>query len=323
MSSMFQGANSFNGDISTWNVSQCTSFQYMFYQNTAFNQSLVGWTLPTTSTYTMYAMFQQATSFNGDISTWNVSQCTSFQYMFYNNTAFNQSLVGWTLPTASSYTMSSMFQGANSFNGDISTWNVSQCTNFTYMFYNNTAFNQSLVGWTLPHHFPPIVCMVCSREPVSMATFQPGTLVNAQISILCSNERPRSISPWSDGPLPTTSTYTMYAMFRQANIFNGDISTWNVSKCTNFTYMFYQEHRVQSVPWSDGPSPPLPPILCMVCSGKPVSMATFHPGTLVKAQISVICSIRTPRFNQNITYWDTSSVTSYTNMFNGATLMIC
>ena len=81
--SAFRQANSFNGDISSWDVSQCTDFNYMFYQNTAFNQSLNGWTLPTTSTYTMYAMFQQATSFNGDISTWNVSQCTSFQYMFY------------------------------------------------------------------------------------------------------------------------------------------------------------------------------------------------------------------------------------------------
>merc|ERR1712008_546812 len=58
--------------------------------------------------------FNQATSFNNDISEWDVSQGTSF----------------W-----------SMFSGATTFNTDISQWDVSRGTDFEEMFEGATSFN--------------------------------------------------------------------------------------------------------------------------------------------------------------------------------------
>ena len=39
-----------------------------------------------------------------------------------------------------------MFNGATSFNGDLSSWNVSSVTDMTYMFFNAISFNGDLSG---------------------------------------------------------------------------------------------------------------------------------------------------------------------------------
>ena len=40
-----------------------------------------------------------------------------------------------------------MFNGATSFNGDLSAWDVSAVTNMISMFYNANAFNGDLSAW--------------------------------------------------------------------------------------------------------------------------------------------------------------------------------
>ena len=65
---MFQGATSFNGDLSAWNTSSVTD---------------------------MWSMFNGATSFNGDLSAWDVSSVTDMDWMFYGATSFNQDLCAW------------------------------------------------------------------------------------------------------------------------------------------------------------------------------------------------------------------------------------
>ena len=56
----------------------------------------------------MYALFDGVTSFNGDLSSWDVGQVTK---------------------------MTCMFRGATSFNGDLSSWDVGQVTDMRGMFY--------------------------------------------------------------------------------------------------------------------------------------------------------------------------------------------
>ena len=65
-------------------------------------------------------MYNQATSFNGDLSSWNTSNVV---YMSY------------------------MFAVATSFNGDLSSWDISNVTDFRYMFNGATSFNQDLCLW--------------------------------------------------------------------------------------------------------------------------------------------------------------------------------
>ena len=69
-----------------------------------------------------YMMLEAATSFNGDISKWDVSSVTN---------------------------MFQMFNSASSFNSDVSKWDVSSVTQMSGMFRGTTCFNTGC--FTLQH----------------------------------------------------------------------------------------------------------------------------------------------------------------------------
>ncbi len=61
----------------------------------------------------MTLMFQGATVFNGDISSWYVSSVTNMEDMFFNAAAFNQNLSGWCVSNIGS-APTNFDNGANS-----------------------------------------------------------------------------------------------------------------------------------------------------------------------------------------------------------------
>ena len=67
----------------------------------------------------MNRVFIRATSFNGDLSKWDMSSVTD---------------------------MTRMFSWATTFNSDISKWAVSSVASMDYMFVNAALFNQKLCG---------------------------------------------------------------------------------------------------------------------------------------------------------------------------------
>jgi surface protein len=86
-----------------------------------------------------------ASSFNSDISAWNVSKAFTMYRMFRDATDFNQDLSSWN--TSSVKNMSAMFHDANSFNQDLSSWDVSKVSRMETMFLLAGSFNQSLCSW--------------------------------------------------------------------------------------------------------------------------------------------------------------------------------
>lgn len=93
---------------------------------------------------TMYGMFWGATSFNQDISRWNVSKVTHMGVMFYQAYAFNQDISGWDVSSATN--MYRLFYQATSFNQDLTPWNSKICGRTI----DSREFANGATAWTKP-----------------------------------------------------------------------------------------------------------------------------------------------------------------------------
>jgi len=91
--SNFFNNNSFNSDISFWDVSNVTDMDGIFYLANSFNQNISNWDV--SSVLNMGSMFKGASSFNQDISNWDTSSATKMLGLFEDATAFNQNLSSW------------------------------------------------------------------------------------------------------------------------------------------------------------------------------------------------------------------------------------
>ncbi len=184
MSSMFEDAISFDGDLSGWNVSSVTDMSSMFLNADSFTGDLSGWDV--SSVTDMSRMFMSADSFTGDLSGWNVSSVTDMSYMFWFATNFTSDLSEWDVSSVTD--MSYMFEFVSKFTSDLSEWDVSRVTNMRSMFTGATVFTSDLSEWD-----------------VSRVT-------------------------------------NMRFMLSGANSFNSDISNWNVSSATDMTGVISNNH---------------------------------------------------------------------------------
>jgi len=110
-----------------------------------FNQDLSTWNVR--NVVNMTSMFHDASSFNQDIGNWDVSSVTQMVQLFRNAVAFNQDISGW--PVGNSVNMSLMFYNSLSFNQDIGSWDVSSVSSMKDMFRRASAFDQDLSNWDI------------------------------------------------------------------------------------------------------------------------------------------------------------------------------
>jgi surface protein len=94
----------------------------------------------------MYGMFRDASSFNSNISNWNVSSVTDMGYMFYVASSFNSDISRWGIISVTD--MRYMFEGASSFNQNLCPWGPKLPVTFDFrshaivMFFDSGCFNK-------------------------------------------------------------------------------------------------------------------------------------------------------------------------------------
>ena len=150
---MFQNCTIFNRDLSTWDVSNCSDFASLFAGCTAFNAGLgagvsgtrlSSWNINAGGGTSLASMFNQASSFNQDISAWNTSNITNMASMFNDASSFNQDISAWDVSSVTS--MAGMFR-SSSFNQNLNSWVTSSLNNMREMFEFNNAYNQPMSNW--------------------------------------------------------------------------------------------------------------------------------------------------------------------------------
>ena len=117
----------------------------MFSNATVFNQEIGSWNVSNVTV--MISMFENATAFNGDISGWDVTNVQEMFAMFAGASSFNQPIGVWGTKTANVFDFGLMFKGASSFNQDISSWSTGASQYFDGMFSDAVSFNQPIGSW--------------------------------------------------------------------------------------------------------------------------------------------------------------------------------
>ena len=143
MERMFDGASSFDGDLSDWDVSNVSDMSEMFWHASSFDGDVSDWDVSRVTD--MYGMFASARSFDGDVSDWDVSRVTDMANMFNRALSFDGDISDWNVSRVTD--MTDMFRSTSSFNSDISGWSIADTARINAMLFHADAFDQNLGPW--------------------------------------------------------------------------------------------------------------------------------------------------------------------------------
>ncbi|WP_159737177.1 BspA family leucine-rich repeat surface protein [Vibrio atypicus] len=170
--------SAFDHDISGWDTSNVENFSYMFLTHVDYKHDLSGWDTSKATNWLDFIslslskmdMSDVPSAFHNDkiqapvdrsqldsfisnpatkdreLQFMNVSQITNFNSLF-NGKTLTADISGWDVSKGTDF--SYMFSDTKSFNFDISGWDTSKGTHFIGMFQYNQAFDQDISGWNV------------------------------------------------------------------------------------------------------------------------------------------------------------------------------
>ena len=115
MSYAFNGCSSLNAPLNHWDVSQVQSFNSTFFNASIFNQDLDKWDVSLATD--MYFMFNGAWLFNGNITAWDVSNVTRMHATLYR-TSFDQDISNWNIVNVNNFNAFSVTNNLSTTNYD-------------------------------------------------------------------------------------------------------------------------------------------------------------------------------------------------------------
>lgn len=205
----------------------------------------------------------QGSSFDGDISLWDVSNVIYMSHMFLYNFDFtgkNTDFSNWDVSKVENF--NGMFAGCHNFTGkglenwklksaritkemfancwelnfDITNWDISNIEYLDSMFLDCKKFNQDLSNWKFHHNVRNLtgLFMGCgSFEGKGLEKLDVSNITNMSHMFAGCEKFNVDITKWNVYPL-----YIANNMFHGCKSFNQDLSDWNVKNLIDITGMF-------------------------------------------------------------------------------------
>ena len=257
---MFGFTDSFNSDISNWDTSQVTNMSNTFRNAQAFNQDLTAW--DTGSATTMFQMFTNAGVFNQTLNPWDVSDVSNMTNMFFGATAMRGNISNWCVSRISSepsrFDTDAGFDGNDPANAPLlPTWGT--CSNYNGIYLKELVggVGDLVIGGVATDNTVQIIKPDGTVDNIGTGTFankytQLGwyEIINMdKLSGLRFFDNDILFDDTSEtadfrlsSTIDTSGLTESRQMFREAKVFNGDISMLNLSNVTNMAAMFRNAH---------------------------------------------------------------------------------
>jgi surface protein len=200
-----------------------------------------------------------------------------------------------------------MFRESDQFNQDLSTWDLSKVTNFTEMFFNTNLFTGTGLGtWKIGGS---------NTDPIDMTSMFSGAVVfNEPLNI------------WETANGSTMQYVTsLRSMFRNAALFNQPLDDWDVGRVTNFNGMFYTDTGY-ATSFNNGDAANAS---WDIPSETGIGMRDWNIGANLSGTDTIDMSAmfgttrineQNDHFNQDLSNWDVSRVTTFASMFQYCTV---
>ena len=266
----FYETGAFNSDIGAWDVSQVTDMSYMFEDAAEFNKDIGRWN--PISVTDMDRMFYKAGRFNQDLSLWCVPNISSPYDFSYNAYRWGLPKPVWgtcprgenggpvspdsNIPAGLDFTIRS----ANGWNNELVVWLTDVTGDWAMYSGSVLVYSQAKLGSSVTVDAAAKKVKIRIPTGTYAKTFRlVGDFKGIEMSIPRGSNDNRTSSEFTLHKFsPTVSSYkfalegtdieiqdslpavvtTLRDMFKGSDLFNTDISTWNVTNVTNMRGVF-------------------------------------------------------------------------------------
>jgi surface protein len=336
MQQTFAGTTAFNQDLDLWanKVSGVSNFGSTFSVAGAFDGSVSGWVLGGAN---CAAMFFQATNFTGKgIQSWSVGNVTNMSNMFFGCNRLNVS-GDWNWDTKNVTSTSQMFYGVPLNNVTFSGWdlsksncfemfrvgNINNCSfpnwivnNATSMFTLGTVNNCTLSGWRITSTAASMFSSATTNNLYMPSWSLSGS---AASMFFGSNGTKSGLNDWN-----VSGVTNMSSMFQFGSDFMvADLSNWDIRNVT--TFQFFMLRALSANPsgsitinnWRIPSGAILTGMFGDPVGNKFASLSGWSFGGNSAANMfrSYNFTAAATTFNNDLTTWDTSGITSTASMF--------
>ncbi|MDG9732718.1 BspA family leucine-rich repeat surface protein [Leuconostoc pseudomesenteroides] len=303
MRGMFQGSSN-NGltklNLTNFQTTNVTNMSDMFYQNeTTETIDLSSWNVDQVTTFQY--MFAYSNIKSLDLSNWGINRTANgvdMSYMFYSKVALI-SLNLTNFKTTNVTNMSNMFAYSNIEELDFSGWNVTKVTTFLRMFYSAKIQSLNLSDWHVGAETSSVIMAYMFYSTPALTSLD---LTNSTI----------------------TNVTTMFYMFTYTGLTSLNLSNCDVSKVTTFQYMFYKASNLLTLNlsgWGNSRSANNVDMSYMFADATVLSSLTLTGfNTSNVTNMSYMFS-NTKLASLDLSNWDVTKVTNFTYMFSNSKLM--